>query len=138
MDEKLAREMAEYIQLTDGIMADDKATIEKQAAELATVQKTASDTGLDSSAVDQTIDNCIEAGFLKEAEKDQAVAAVNADPSTLLGFLDKLASHTVESRKNPTPLGKPAKARQKEAAYDPQNPPKRESDEIFERAFNVH
>lgn len=135
MDEKLAQEMAEYIQLTDGIMADQKATIEKQAAELQAQKEASTDETvvLEKSAVEQTVDNCIAAGFIKEAERDQAIKVVTDDPAELLGFLDKLSAQTVESRKAVPALGQ-AVGEQKVAAG---TEPVRESDQIFEAAFDT-
>lgn len=131
MDKMFAKEMAEYIQLSYEILADREATIQKQASALSS-QKQAS-AQLNSSAVVETIDNCIGAGFIKEAERQQAIDAVTADPATLLGFLDKLAAKTVETRKAVAPLGKGVQ----KTATKPAGESVRESDALFESAFRA-
>jgi len=53
---------------------------------------------LEKTAVDGTVDKIIQAGFLKEAQREQALQAIADDPAgSLLDFLDKLASQRIQN-----------------------------------------
>ena len=131
VEKQTASQMAEYIQLTDGLIREFKEANDQLTEELSRHQKTASAQlqPLDVDAVSQTVDNIIRAGFIKKAEREDARAAISRNPSTLLTFLDKLAAQHITQRESvAAPLGK--------AVGQAPAPAGRESDRVFEERFN--
>jgi len=125
--------MAEYIGLTDELISG----LRNKVASLETnlkhekTQKVASNQApsLDVDAVNSTVSNIISAGFLKKADQEQAITAINSNPATLLDFLDKLASKTINNRQV-KPTGK-AVQQEKTASST-----RRDSDVAFEQTFS--
>lgn len=135
--------VAELIQLNTDILAEKEASLsakdeqiqslEQQLQQVSgdnpSAQKEASQEGiLDSAQIDGTVGNMIQAGWLKEAEAEDAKEAIQSDPSLVLKFIDKLASDKIEESAMPT-LGHAEKT-QKVASSDV-----RESDRMFEETF---
>ena len=80
------------------------ATLEAQVEQ----QKTASEVQTSVISTERAADavsKIIQAGFLKEASRDRAVAALSADPHAGLDFIEKLANDTIAKRTLPS-LGK--------------------------------
>jgi hypothetical protein len=128
--EKIA-EMVEFIGLADDIMTSQQEKIASLEEALnAANQKEASVQAsvLDADAIKQTVSNIISAGFLKKADQDQAISAIERDPANLLEFVDKLATETIKNRQA-RPMGRPV---QKTASAHS----KRESDASFEATFS--
>jgi stage V sporulation protein SpoVS len=129
-EEKLA-EVAEYIGLTDEIIATQQEKIASLQGALSTAnQKEASSevSALDADLVAQTVSNSITAGFLEKAGRDQAIAAIMQNPAHLLEFVDKLATTSIKNRQV-KPVGKPV---QKTASASNG----RESDAAYEQTFS--
>ena len=105
---KTAGEMAEYIQHSQDIIT----TLQAENQELrkqASLDKTASSSLIDQDSLENMVDNVIEAGILKEADRQQAIDAVNADPNSLVNFVDRLANRTTSEKQASAvrPLGRP-------------------------------
>ena len=132
MDNQTAHDMAEYIQLTDEIIATEKQASQvlrkENEALQARSQKQAS-SPFEAAQVSTTVGNIIEAGFLKEAERDLAITEIQRDPAALLRFLDKLASTTIKTR-SVASLGQGV---EKQATASGST--ERESDKVFDRTF---
>jgi hypothetical protein len=100
--------MAEYIQHSQDIIT----SLQAENAELrktASHEKTASASPIDQDSLENMVDNVIEAGILKEADRQQAIDAVNADPNSLVNFVDRLATRTTSEKTASAvrPLGRP-------------------------------
>jgi len=97
--------IAEYIGLTDDIITGLRDKVASLEADLSTgSQKEAAlepTPALDGDAVKTTVSNIINAGFLKKADQDQAIACITRDPASLLEFLDKLANKSIQNRQVP-------------------------------------
>lgn len=124
--------IAEYIGLTDDIITGLRDKVASLEADLnASTEKEATlelSPALDGDAVKTTVSNIINAGFLKKADQDQAIAAINSDPATLLEFLDKLANKSIQNRQVPK-LG--SSVVEKNASSS-----QRESDAAYEATFS--
>jgi hypothetical protein len=134
-NEKLAAEVAEYVELMDSIVAEQKTAIEELEAENASLkeaQKSAAEAPkVDKARAVTMLDKIVEAGFIKENQKEASLQAIEADPSCLVNFLDKLAEKTIESSKVPS-IGK--SVRKEKVARG--TAPVRESDRHFEASFS--
>jgi hypothetical protein len=131
MDNEITQKIATFIKEADECIEAQQKEIESLKAERG-AQKTASESEqapestIDKEAVDAAVSNMVDAGFLKEAEAEQAHTAITADPSVLVGFITKLAANTIEHNRNSVPsLGKPSEI-QKAASSDA------ESDVVWE------
>lgn len=126
---KVAGDMAEYIQHSQEIID----TLQAENAELrktASQEKTASASpSLDQDGLENMVDNIIEAGILKEADRQQAIDSANADPNSLVNFIDRLATRTVSEKQASAvrPLGRATSETQKTASKGD-----RESDAHYE------
>jgi len=131
--QKTAGEMAEYIGHTQSII-DNLKSENAQLRAQSSLNKTASNRSpaVDVDSVENMVDNAIEAGFIKEANRKASIDAVVANPGSLIGFVDKLATNGIEKTASAVrPLGRPTAA-----ATKPANPAVRESDRLFEERFN--
>jgi len=91
--------------------------------------------GPEREVVETTVDHLVDAQFLKQADRDQAVIAILDDPVTaLLSFCDKLAARRVESEAAVMPkLGHAVdEVLESDSARE-----SRESDKAFEQRFNA-
>jgi len=125
---KVAGEMAEYIQLMDQAMHEKDQVINSLRQEVIQKEAYVAPT-LDRNAVVGMVDRCIEAGFIKEADRELSVDAALANPGELVTFLDKLAAKTVENDRKVKPLGR-GRAQKVASAGE-----QRESDRLFESKF---
>ena len=84
--------------------------------------------------VETTVDHLVDAKFLKQADRAQAVTAILDDPATaLLSFCDKLAARRVESEAAVMPkLGHAV-----DEILESDSALERESDKAFEHRFNA-
>ena len=111
---ELRDKIAAYIGETDDIMKSQAARIEELTQKCASLEKLAKCGGcdeddcpdcnsgyekkasLEKTAVDETVNKIIQAGFLKEAHRQQALQAIADDPAgALLDFIDKLAAQRI-------------------------------------------
>ena len=90
--------------------------------------------GPEREVVETTVDHLVDAQFLKQADRDQAVIAILDDPATaLLSFCDKLAVRQVESEAAVMPkLGHAV-----DGILESDSALSRESDKAFEHRFNA-
>ena len=90
--------------------------------------------GPEREVVETTVDHLVDAQFLKQADRDQAVTAILDDPATaLLSFCDKLAVRRCESEAAVMPkLGHAV-----DGILESDSAPSRESDKAFEHRFNA-
>ena len=98
-------------------------------------EKTASAApGLEREVVETTVDHLVDAKFLKQADREQAVTAILDDPATaLLSFCDKLAVRRCESEAAVMPkLGHAV-----DEILESDSALSRESDKAFEHRFNA-
>jgi hypothetical protein len=113
---KTALDMAEYVELTSGIIQGYKekiASLEKQAsvaAQAPRAEKEASlRAALDETAVTQTVGAMVSAGFLKEAERSKVEDMFKTDPTAALTCITKLAE--TETKRRIPSMGKSLKER---------------------------
>ena len=91
--------------------------------------------GPEREVVETTVDHLVDAQFLKQADRDQAVIAILDDPATaLLSFCDKLAARRVESEAAVMPKLGHAVDGVLESDFALES---RESDKAFEQRFNA-
>jgi hypothetical protein len=98
-------------------------------------EKTASAApGPEREVVETTVDHLVDAKFLKQADREQAVIAILDDPATaLLSFCDKLAARRCESEAAVMPkLGHAV-----DGILESDSASSRESDKAFEHRFNA-
>ena len=90
--------------------------------------------GPEREVVETTVDHLVDAKFLKQADREQAVTAILDDPATaLLSFCDKLAVRRCESEAAVMPkLGHAV-----DGILESDFAPSRESDKAFEHRFNA-
>jgi len=90
--------------------------------------------GPERSVVETTVDHLVDAKFLKQADREQAVIAILDDPATaLLSFCDKLAARRCESEAAVMPkLGHAV-----DGILESDSALSRESDKAFEHRFNA-
>jgi hypothetical protein len=144
---ELAQKMASYIQETDGLIQELKAE-NLQLKQAATgckkcgenpcscgCDKQASEGAVEGGRITEVVDHLIQAGFLKESSRDQAISSVTANPATaLLDFCDKLASQRIVTPNQLPRLGKAVdKPGQLPSAASEE---KRASDKQFESTFD--
>ena len=127
MDIQTGRAMAEYIGITDELITDLREKVASLESAETRVEKEASAPVLDPDAIKDTVSNIITAGFLKKADQEAAVSAINSNPATLLDFLDKLAAKSIQNKQAPK-LGRPIEKAAVSAS-------ERASDAAFERTF---
>ena len=90
---------------------------------------------LSDSAVESTIDKAIQAGFLKEGSRRQALQAIQDDAAnSLLTFLDKLADQRIESNSAGSAMSKLGHA--VPTGQESTSAQLRESDRAFEQCFD--
>ena len=105
---ELNQKVAQYVKEADECIDAQKAEIADLKTQLES-QKTATEgsVSVDADAVTAAVNNMVDAGFIKQAEQEQAVSAITADPTSLVGFVSKLASNTIEHNRVSVPsLGK--------------------------------
>jgi len=90
--------------------------------------------GPEREVVETTVDHLVDAKFLKQADREQAVTAILDDPATaLLSFCDKLAVRRCESEAAVMPkLGHAV-----DGILESDSALSRESDKAFEHRFNA-
>ena len=90
--------------------------------------------GPDREVVETTVDHLVDAKFLKQADREQAVTAILDDPATaLLSFCNKLAVRRCESEEAVMPkLGHAV-----DGILESDSASSRESDKAFEHRFNA-
>ena len=90
--------------------------------------------GPEREVVETTVDHLVDAKFLKQADREQAVIAILDDPATaLLSFCDKLAARRCESEAAVMPkLGHAV-----DGILESDSALSRESDKAFEHRFNA-
>jgi hypothetical protein len=113
LNDKEAADLASYIKETQQLLEQ---TSQAGAAPV-----------LDKVAVDQTVDNLINAGFDRKENREKLAGAIMQDPKQLLGILNKIAG-LPKAGTLPT-LGKVA------GDQTPSMPSVRESDRFFESRF---
>jgi hypothetical protein len=136
--EELSQKMAMYIQETTEIIADLRTenTQLKEAASTGGNDKQASEEAPEEGRIVETVDHLIQAGFLKQSSRDQAIASVKADPANaLLSFVDKLASQQIATPETMPKLGKAVAKEGQESGAAPEKE-KRASDSNFEATFD--
>jgi hypothetical protein len=145
---ELSQKMAMYIQETSEIIEDLRTenTQLKEAAGTCSkcgkpncscgCDKKASEEALEEGRIVETVDHLIQAGFLKQSGRDQAIASVKADPANaLLSFVDKLASQQITAPNALPKLGKAVAKEGQESGAAPEKE-KRASDSNFEATFD--
>jgi hypothetical protein len=95
--------------------------------------KESSQQALEKQAVDMTVAQMVRAGFIKEADSEDAATKIQADPQALLSCMHKLATDSINS-KLPR-LGKSAGSDDTPAVNTTLNNQVRESDVQFENHF---
>jgi hypothetical protein len=131
-----ATKVAAYVKDTDEViqqLRSEKTELEKAAS----LSKTASaKPAIDPVAVETTVEKIVRAGFLKQADREQAIRAITDDPATsLLGFIEKLAERRIESEATGR-VPSLGHAVTKEGKESGSAPAVRESDKLFEQRFN--
>jgi len=129
------KEVAEYVQTSQSLLQEFKEANDKLTAELTALKgqsKVASASRLVEDKVKATVENAISAGFLKQAEQEEAVSQIMTNPSVLLEFIDKLAANASQSRKEVRSMGRPSGTEKTASAASGI----RESDRVFEAAFD--
>jgi ABC-type transporter MlaC component len=126
---KVSGEMAEYIQRSQEIITnlrDENEGLRKHASQ----EKVASGSpALDTDGVENMVDHVIEAGLLKEAQRQEAIDAMSADPNSLVTFVDQLATKSLEKTATAAPsLGRPYKQEKQSSAASV-----RESDQAYDK-----
>lgn len=140
MPEDLNDKVAEFVsdaRALIGELTQERDQALQKVAELESTkgqQKQAAVNGPDRDVVESTVDATVQAGFLKQADREQAIQAISDDPANApLVFLGKLAARRIEQAESTVPtLGKSFK---KEAGHTPTGEPVRESDKFFEDRF---
>lgn len=82
----------------------DNAALVQKVASLEEHQKIASEVQTPAISTERAataVSQIIQAGFLKEASRNKAVAAISADPVAGLNFLEKLAQDTINKKSLP-------------------------------------
>jgi len=135
------KEMAQFIQEADSLITDLTSVNEKLAAENMQLkqrlgqQKTAADTStqatpvLEKEAVAKTVNNLIEVGLEKSANRNALINRILESPETALQCLDKIAEQRKPHTGTIPSLGKVAGA----GSTDENSG--RESDLVFEERF---
>ena len=130
---ELAQKVASYIKETDALITELKTERDSLRQKTAALEKNASGTPLDAAAVVTAVDHVIQAGFMKQADRDKAIKAITTQPAlALLSFVDKLASQRISVRDT----GMPKLGRAVETPVVPGSAPVRESDRVFEQRFD--
>lgn len=131
----LAQKVAAYIKETDALITDLKKERDALQQKAAALEKNASGNPLEAETITATVDRVIKAGFLKQADRDQAIAAITERPATaLLSFIDKLATRRIDASAATMPkLGRAVSA---ETETGSAQASVRESDRLFEQRFN--
>ena len=157
---ELREKIAEYIGATDQVIEDQKVQINELTEKVAGLEKSAADpckgcggkvedgkcskcgdmyktASLEQGVVDATLDKIVQAGFLKEGNRQQALQAISEDPAgALLDFIDKLATNRIETvnagQAEMPKLGHAVPTGQESASA----PEVRESDQAFETVFD--
>jgi hypothetical protein len=153
LTKEAAADIATYVADTQSIISDQSAEIRNLKEKLASVDgkcscgkdydqcSTCADSGQDkqasltNSAIEDTVDKVIQAGFLKEGSRQQALQAIQEDAAnSLLTFLDKLADQRIDSGSagaEMPKLGHAVPTGQESASAQ-----SRESDRAFEQCFD--
>jgi hypothetical protein len=129
------KEVAEYVQTSQSLLQEFKEANDKLTEELTALQgqaKEASASPLVEDKVKETVENAISAGFLKQAEQEEAVSQILTNPSVLLEFIDKLAANAAQSSKQVRSMGRPSGHEKVASAASG----RRESDRVFEERFD--
>lgn len=122
--EKVAA-LAENAQLKDKVASFEAGHGQQKTASVDSVVMTVEATG-------SLVDNLIQAGFVKEASRSAATAAISADPMAAVKFLDDMAVKSIKEKSLPS-LG--AGEIQKQANEDFVNTKERKSDDVFDQHF---
>jgi hypothetical protein len=123
MSNEFQNKVAQYVIESDECIEAQKAEINSLRARVGS-QKTASgrSVSVNTDAVRTAVDSMVDAGFIKQAEHEQAVSAIVADPSALIGFVSKLASNTIEYNRTSVPrLGKASTTQKTASAAESDN-----------------
>lgn len=140
MDVQEAQQVTQYIADVEGIvkgLSDKVAALQEENTGLRTLsQKQASET-FAGDQLTQTVDLMIQAGFLKEAERSDAVQKIASDPDTALKLLGELSRRTITFHK--TAGTRPVLGRGVAAASSTTNSGEqvRESDTVFDQRFGA-
>jgi len=87
---KIAREITEYMLITNDLISGS----EKEASAT-----------FDDNKLAKTVGSIAAAGFIKEAEQEEAISTIKNRPEVLLDFIDKIAAMKQEENKGVKPLG---------------------------------
>ena len=138
MEKEAAQAVANYIQESDNLIQKQASLLSSKDQEIAELKhklslaKEASSEApantLEPTAVADTVNNCIRAGFIGELDKQAAIDAMVSNGAHALSFLDKLAAKTIQSTALPT-LGN-GDMEKKASLVGKQN-----SDDFFEQQF---
>lgn len=146
---ELAQKVATYIKDTDELIQELKA--ENAQLKIAASgcdkcgcnpckcegrNKEASEGVMEGARITEVVDHLVQAGFLKESSREQAVVSITEKPATaLLDFVDKLAAQRIVPTSQVQTLGKPVEKPTK-ADYRSPDKEKRASDTAFEATFD--
>lgn len=132
---ELAQKMASYIKETDELVTELRTENSQLKAENS--QKTASEGVVEDGRITEVVEHLVQAGFLKESSRDQAIASVTENPATaLLDFVDKLAAQRITPPGRLPSLGKPIDRPGSPSDVAPNSAEKRASDKAFEQTFD--
>lgn len=132
---ELAQKMASYIQETDELIQELKAENSQLKQAAVGSDKQASEGAVEGGRITEVVDHLIQAGFLKESSRDQAISSVTANPATaLLDFCDKLASQRIVVPNQLPSLGKAVDKPGQMSGTTSEE--KRASDKQFENTFD--
>jgi len=132
---ELSQKMASYIKETDELITELRTENAQLKEAAASSQKQASEGVVEDNRITEVVDHLVQAGFLKESSREQAITSVKENPATaLLDFVDKLAAQRIAPPQSVPSLGKPVD--RPTSAAPTATAEKRASDKSFEATFD--
>jgi hypothetical protein len=130
---ELAQKVAMYIKETDALIHELKSERDAFQQKAASLEKNASGSPIEMAKITAVVNQVIQAGFLKQADRDKAIQAISAQPANaLLSFVEKLASQRISAGAQMPKLGRAVGTETESGSA----PTVRESDRVFEQRFN--